>query len=156
MEDRDLSGKEVTSPAWHGDVLAERDRGTGGQELGGSVHILAVFCGSAGVTSSAGAVGVFGEGAIGNWGSEELGVSVHILAVSGGSAGMTGGAEAARVFGEGVIVANRHSSREVKSAAGLGRLQDPATPCGASRVPGNSICCSNSLPEKLASIAGPV
>jgi Putative addiction module component len=26
MEDRDLSGKEVTSPAWHGDVLAERDR----------------------------------------------------------------------------------------------------------------------------------
>ena len=28
MEDlwTDLSGKEVTSPAWHGDVLAERDR----------------------------------------------------------------------------------------------------------------------------------
>ena len=27
MEDlwTDLSGKEVTSPAWHGDVLAERD-----------------------------------------------------------------------------------------------------------------------------------
>ena len=26
MEDRGLSGKEVSSPAWHGDVLAERDR----------------------------------------------------------------------------------------------------------------------------------
>ena len=26
MEDRDLSVKEVSSPAWHGDVLAERDR----------------------------------------------------------------------------------------------------------------------------------
>ena len=53
---------------------------------------------------------------------------------SGGSAGMTGGAEVVRVFGEGVIVANLHSSREVWSAAGLGRLQNPATPCGASQL----------------------
>lgn len=52
---------------------------------------------------------------------------------SGGSAGMTGSAEAARVFGEGVNVANLHSSRDVRSAASLRRLQNPATPCGASR-----------------------
>jgi hypothetical protein len=26
MENRDFTGKEVTSPAWHGDVLVERSR----------------------------------------------------------------------------------------------------------------------------------
>jgi len=38
---------------------------------------------------------------------------------SGGSAGVMGCAEAVRVFGEGAIVANLHSSQEVRNAASL-------------------------------------
>ena len=51
---------------------------------------------------------------------------------SGESAGVMGCAEAVRVFGGGVIVGNLHLSQDLRNAASLGRLQNPAAPCGAS------------------------